>query len=142
MSIASLVTSPVTSIEDADALLELAFLMSATDGYLADEELDAFRELVAVLRGRDPTKDEVDELLGRFVVEAHSAGVDARVKTVATTVPPPLRETAFKIAVGLSLVDRDESEHEDELAGLLASTLGLGERADALAREARLAVNA
>lgn len=142
MSIAALVPTPIANEADGDTVLELAFLMSATDGYLADEELDAFRILVDVVRGRTATKAEVDELLGRFLVEANNAGVDERVKTVASTVPPPLRETAYKVAVGLALVDNDESEYEEELADLLASSLGVGERATALTKEARVALAA
>lgn len=140
MPIAALVPTPIASVEHGDTVLELAFLMSATDGYLADEELDAFRELVGVVRGRAVTKDEVDTLLGRFLVEANNAGVDERVKAIASTVPPPLRETAYRVAVGLALVDHDESEYEEELADLLASSLGVAERATALTKEARVAL--
>lgn len=139
-SIAKLLPAPIADSAAADTVLELAFLTSAVDGHLADEELDAFRELVGLARGIPATKDDVDTLLERFVVAAHSVGVDARVREVATAVRPDLRETAFRIAAGLSLVDRDQSEHEDELLTILSQAMSIGERTDALVREARTLV--
>ncbi|HVH46681.1 MAG TPA: TerB family tellurite resistance protein [Labilithrix sp.] len=141
-SIAKLLTAPIQPKAEADRVLELAFLMSAVDGHLADEEVEAFRELVGLARGVAPTKDEVDGLIEQFVVAAHAVGVDERVRHVARAIRKDLREDAFKIAVGLSLVDHDESEHEDELIGILAATMELAERAIPLAREARAAVRA
>jgi hypothetical protein len=119
--------------DHAVALLELGFLMSAVDGHLADEELDAFRVLAATLR----PNDDANDLLERCVVAAHTVGVDHRVRQVAETIPSDLRDVAFKVAVGLSLVDEDENEHEDELVGILGAALGLAERTIALTREAR-----
>ena len=137
-SITKLLSGAIPSNEACESVLELAFLMSAVDGHLADEELEAFRELVACARGKERTaKDDVDALLERYVVAAHSVGVDQRMREVAHAIPEDLRETAFKVAIGLSLVDRDESEFEFEMIAVLAGELGLGERAIPLAREAR-----
>lgn len=141
MSIAALVPEPIMSMDDGDALLELAFLMSATDGYLADEEVAAFRELVGVVRARAVTPKEIDDLLGRFLMEANQEGVDERVRYIASIVPEALRETAYRVAVGVALADNDETEWEAELAGELALALGIGkDRATALSKEARVAV--
>ncbi len=120
----------------ADAVLELAFLMSAVDGHLAEEELGAFRELTRLIRGPEDPND----LLERFVVASHTVGVEHRVRQVADMVPENLREMAFKVAVGLSLIDHEESEHEDELVGILGAALGLAERSIPLAGAARFAV--
>ena len=141
-SITKLLPNAINPHEACENVLELAFLMSAVDGHLADEELDAFRELVACARGRAATKDDVDGLLERYVVAAHAVGVDQRVREVAKVIPENLRETAFKVAVGLALVDRDESEFEDETLAVLATELDLADRAAALAREARDVVTA
>ena len=142
MSIAQLVLAPIAATEHADALLEVAFLMSAVDGHLAEDEQAVFAELVGRVRGRDVTQAEIDELLGRFVVAVHAAGPADRVREVGPTIPVNLREVAFKVAVGLALVDHDASEQEDELVGILGATLGLAERAIALAAEGRQAAGA
>ena len=131
---------PISSNEACENVLELAFLMSAVDGHLADEELEAFRELVTCARGRSATKDDVDDLLERYVVAAHSVGVDERMREVAKSIPEDLRETAFKVAIGLSLVDSDASEFEYEMIAVLAKQLELGDRAVPLAKEARAAL--
>jgi hypothetical protein len=122
--------------DPAVAVLELGFLMSAVDGHLADEELDAFRALATALRPNDDPND----LLERFVVAAHTVGVDHRVRHVAEMIPTDLRAAAFKVAVGLSLVDDEQNEHEDELVGILGAALGLAERTITLTREARAAL--
>lgn len=142
MSIAKLVPSPITDEKHADAVLEVAFLMSAVDGYLADQELAAFRELLPLLRGRAANEGEVDALLGRFLTGIHASGAEARLREVAAAVPVDLREAAFKVAVGLSLVDDDADQSEYELVALLASALGVKDRAVALAADARAALGA
>lgn len=140
MSIAELVPASIAATEHADALLEVAFLISAVDGYLADEELLAFTELVERVRGRATSKEEIGQLLERFVFAAHTTLVPERLRAAAQVLPPELREPAFKIAVALALVDHDESEHEDELVGILGGVLGLSDRVKALTTEARAAI--
>lgn len=139
MPIANVVSSPIADRIHADAILELAFLVSAVDGHLADEELVAFTELVGCLRGGEAKKEEVDDLLGRFLVMAQSTRGEDRVRELGSSLPGEMRETAFRIAVGLSLVDREENEHEGELIGTLAASLGLAERSIALTAETRAA---
>ena len=139
MSIAELVPAAVAAPEHADALLEVAFLMSAVDGHLADEELEAFGALVGRVRGRAATNDEIGQLLERFVFSAHTVGVPDRVREVAKSLPADLRAPAFKVAIALAMVDHDASEHEDELVGVLAEALGLEGRVAELTAEARAA---
>ena len=91
MPIVELVPASIAATDHADALLEVAFLMSAVDGHLADEELAAFGELVGRVRGRSATKDEIGALLERFVFSAHTVGVPDRVREVAKSLPPELR---------------------------------------------------
>ena len=136
MPIAKLVSSPIADRAQGDAVLELAFLVSAGDGHLADEELAAFRELVGCVRGHEAKKEEIDELLGGFLMNAQTIRGEDRIRELAATVPGELREIAFKLAVGLTM--RGE-RGEDELIGILAATLGLAERSIPLTAEARAA---
>jgi Tellurite resistance protein TerB len=139
MPIAQLVPSPIAATAHADAILELAFLVSAVDGHLAEEELAAFGQLVGAVRGREPSAVELDDLLGRFLMAVQSTPGEDRVRQLSAALPGELRETAFKIAIGLTLVDHEENEHEDVLVGILAASLGLAERSIPLTAEARAA---
>ena len=137
MAIAHLVAAPVADVANADAILELAFIVSASDGSLAPEELTAFKELAVALRGRPVSKDETDALLGSFLVNAQAVRGEDRLRDLASAMPGDLRETAFKVVIGLTLVDHEENENEDELVGILAASLGLAERSIPLTAEAR-----
>ena len=140
MSISELVPSRIAATEHADALLEIAFLMSAVDGHLADEELESFGELVARVRGGVASKAQIGELLERFVFSAHTVGVPDRVREVAKSLPADLRAPAFTVAVALAMIDGDASEHEDALVPVLAKALGLEDRVSALTADARKSV--
>ena len=142
MPIAKLVSSPIADAAQGDAVLELAFLVSAGDGHLADEELAAFRELVGLIRGHVATQEEIDTLLGGFLMSAQTIRGEDRIREVGATLPGELRETAFKIAVGLTMVDNEANEAEDQLIGILAATLGLAERSIPLTADAREAFDA
>jgi tellurite resistance protein len=139
MSIAQLVPTGTVATEHGNALLEVAFLMSAVDGHLADEELGAFNELAARVRGREVTKDEIGSLLEKLVFSAHTVGVPERLREVAKTLPAELHAPAFTVAVALAMVDNDASVHEDELVGILADALGLKDRVAELSAAARAA---
>ena len=142
MSIAELVPAGPVATENGTALLEVAFLMSAVDGHLADEELAAFGELVTRVRGREATKEEIGSLLEKFVFSAHTVGVPERVREVAKSLPAELRAPAFTVAVALGMVDKDASDHEDELALILAEALGVTDRVAELSATARAALPA
>jgi tellurite resistance protein len=139
MSIAELVPASIAATEHGNALLEVAFLMSAVDGHLADEELAAFNELVARVRGGEATKAEIGALLEGFVFAAHTAGVPDRVREVAMSLPADLRAPAFTVAVALAMVDDDASAHEDALVTVLAEALGLEARVAELTAAAKVA---
>ena len=142
MPIAKLVSAPIADRAQGESILELAFLVSAGDGHLADEELAAFRELLGAVRGHGATKEEVDELLGGFLMNAQTIRGEDRIRELGPTIPGELREIAFKVAVGLTMVDNEASEQEDQLTGILATTLGLAERSITLTAQAREAFDA
>ena len=125
------------SENDAQTLLELAYLVTAADGKLLDEELAAFAAIAARVRGKCKLEsDEVDALVDQFAhhVEAHE--IETRVRILAPTLPESLHELAYKLALGIALVDHDPSNDEDRLHGVLGDALGIapGRRA-AISRE-------
>lgn len=137
MSLANLVPADLSvSSEQADVLLELAFLTTAVDGRLDDEELSHFREIAGRLRGKATSNAELDALLARLGGRVDRREVEERVNTIAPTLSGALRDLAFKLAVGLSVVDLDASRHESDFVANLADALGLDdERVDALTAE-------
>jgi hypothetical protein len=145
MSLANLVPSGlVTKTEHADVLLELAYLTTAVDGRLEDAEIDAYKDIVARLRGKKTATDaDINALLDRFGGNVEHAEINERVQQIAPMLPQDLRGLAFKLAVGLSVADLDASEAETDLHVLLAEALGLDEaKVDELTAEVYAALDA
>jgi hypothetical protein len=139
MSITKLLPAvPIPTIADADAFLELAFLMTAADGELRGDELRAFRDVVERVRGEKPTDASFDALVKRFSGTVGKAAIEARVRAIGPKIPSDLREAAFRVTVGLALVDKDGAAEEDALVSVLVAALSLPlARAEALAAEVR-----
>jgi hypothetical protein len=135
-SITELVPSAVAlslSPEEADVLLEIAYLVAAVDGRLADEELSSFAALASRLRGESA---DIDALIARFAPSVDLAEIEARVRELAPGVPERARELAYTIALSVALADHDPSELEDRLHGILGEVLHVpAERRAALSGE-------
>lgn len=124
-------------------LLELAYLTTAADGRLDDEELAAFTELVGRLRGKTASGSDVDALLDRFGGNVEHAEITERLQKIAPTLPAELRPLAFKLSVGLGVADLDASADESDLQVALAEALGLDEeRVDELTAEVYASLDA
>lgn len=130
--------------EHADAVLELAYLMTAADGRLGDDEIEAYRDVVAQVRGQDaPSQTELDRLLDRFAANVEHAEPADRIRALSPTLPPELREATFKLAVQLSLADLDTSREEEAVTEMLIEALGLSaDRAAELTAEVYTAFDA
>jgi tellurite resistance protein len=136
MSIAKLLPARAVPDEQAEILLELAFLMTAADGKLRAAEVDAYRQIAAHVRGSG-AKESADVLAQRFA-RIKPSEVPGRVRAIGPKLAPDLRETAFKLAMGLALVDEEGSPEEDDLVSVFVQALGLDlNRAETLAEEAR-----
>lgn len=139
---AFLPVGPIAAEKHAESLLELAFLVTAADGRLAAEEAAAFRELVVRVRGASASDDEIGALYTRFSERLAGSSCEARVKSVAPTLPAELREPAFRVALALALIDRDANPSEDALIDTLFQSLELDEaRAEGIAKEVRVALS-
>ncbi len=124
-------------------LLELAYLTTAVDGRLDDEELSAFKDLVGRLRGKAASNAEVDSLLDRFGGNVEHAEITERLQKIAPTLPSELRAVAFKLSVGLGVADLDASGEESDLQVALAEALGLDEsKVDELTAEVYASLDA
>ena len=131
---------PIESSKDGDTLLELAFLMAAADGRLHAGEMAAYRELVSRVCGAPASESDVGGLVNRFSVTRGSAAIHARVRALGPTLPPELREVAFRVGMGLALADGEGCAEEDELVTVFVEALSIPlERAEVLAEEVRAA---
>lgn len=124
---------PIANAAHAEAFLELAYLMTAADGKFTDEERRAFGQILQRVRG---TPGDIDAVVQQYMRNAGEP--KERIRALGPTLPVELRESAFKIAIALALVDDDVSPHEDALMHVYFEALGLDPtRAEALAKEAR-----
>ncbi len=120
---------------EAEALLELAYLVTAVDGKLTEEELRAFGELAMRLDGTH-SAGAVDHYLEKFVDSLGFERIAARVKVLAKALDPRLHDVAYKLALGLAFIDRDPHAEEDRLHGVLGDALGLAaDKRAALSRQ-------
>ena len=144
MSLANLVPAGLKpSTEHADVLLELAYLATAIDGRLDDEELAAYKSIATRLRGKEITEADLTKLLDRFGGNVEHEEITDRVQKLAPTLPDELRPVAFKLAVGLSVADLDASDHESDLQVTLAEALGFDEaKVDELTAEVYASLDA
>lgn len=127
MSIAELLPSGLSpSAEQTDALIELTYLVAAVDGRLADEELAAFGTIAARLRGKETTTlEELDSLLERFGHNVEFSEIEARTRELAAQLPTELHGVAYRLALGVAVVDHEPTDEEDRLQKVLGEALGL-----------------
>jgi hypothetical protein len=130
--------------EHADVLLELAYLTTAVDGRLDDDEISAYKEIVGALRGaKAVSMADLDALFDRFGGNVEFEEIKDRVQKIAPSLPEPLRGLAFKLSVGLAVADLDANEDESDLQVVLAEALGFdATRVDELTAEVYAALDA
>jgi uncharacterized tellurite resistance protein B-like protein len=123
--------------DEAEIILELSYLVTAADGKLTDEELEAFGTLAARLQGKASiTPPQVDAIVERYAGAVDWSDIESRVKEIAPKLPKDLHAAAYRLALGLAFVDHDPSEAEDRIHKLLGDTLGIREdRRAAIARQ-------
>ena len=102
---------------------ELAYLTTAVDGRLDDQEIAAYKEVIARLKGTSSISNaDLDKLFDRYGGNVEFEEITERVQKIAPTLPQDLRPLAFKLAIGLSVADLDASDDEADLQSVLAET--------------------
>ena len=142
--------------EEASALLESAYLATAANGDLSDEEADSVRALVpkihAMTGGSEldasrggvgaPSDVELRKLLDGFDANLRHTEVADRLRVLAAAMPrPELRELAYKLAFALSLCDLATDSDEEDFLDALADAFALDARVDGLTAEAYAALD-
>jgi uncharacterized tellurite resistance protein B-like protein len=132
-------TTLAPSPEQTDILLELAYLVTAVDGRLADEEIVAFETIATRLYRRTVSPPELDTLIERFAHNVEQAEIEARVRELVPALDKELHAAAYRLALGVAFVDHEPSVEEDALHKVLGDALGLTpEMRAALARQVAL----
>ena len=128
---------------EVDAVLELAFLATASDGLLRDEEIDAFVRTMLALLGPRAAPARVRGIVGRLERrldrgEQCLAARCAQVEHAAGALRrKAVRELAYKLAYVMSLSDLRTNDAEFVFVEGLREALHIGEeRASELADEA------
>jgi uncharacterized tellurite resistance protein B-like protein len=140
VSIDELIPSTLApSPEQTEILLELAYLVTAVDGRLADEEIAAFGTIAGRLRGSAITAAELDVLVDRFAHNVERSEIEERVRALVPQLEKDLYAVAYRLALGVAFVDHEASEEEDALHKVLGDALGITpEMRAALSRQVAL----
>lgn len=120
---------PLTA-EDAERILEIACLTVATDGKLANEEIEAVRLMGVALRARAEgapfSQGELDRVLDAVAQLETRDDRDARLRAVAGGLTTDTaRHVAYKASVTAAMSDLNASDEEFELDIDLIDALGL-----------------
>lgn len=128
--------------KEAEAILEIAYLAIAADRRLSEDEIEAFRGMMARLRplaagpvGPVSARD-LDRTLDRLNALLERVERDEHLRALAADLSPAARELAYKVSYALGLADMDSSDAEFEFDLQLVEALDLeSDRAEALADE-------
>jgi hypothetical protein len=127
------------SRRQAEALLEAAYLATAANGDLSNDEIAAYRGLVpAIFRMCGETKKapsdlELQSLLDGFDANLRHATPAERLAALAPVLETAeLRELAYKLSFALSLCDLATDDDEADFLDALTDAFGLSARVDEL----------
>ena len=137
------------SVKEADAILEVAYLTTAADGRLSEEEYESFRDVASKLRAMAAGSTSavsdaaLNKLFERYAVRLENAERSERIKALCADLQrEEARDLAYKVSYAMSLCDLEKSEEEEELDEELIVALGLtGDKADTLAGEVYAALD-
>jgi len=146
--------------KEADAIFEIAYLAILADHKLSDDEIEAFRGVVARVRrvvGADVNSPyrqasepavaklsnaELDAVLDDLRGRTERVDADERLRVLAKGLSPMAREVAYKIAFALGLADMDSSDEEFEFDLQLVDALEFpSERAEELSDDVMAVLN-
>jgi hypothetical protein len=137
------------TVGEVDAILEAAYLATAADGHLSEDEYEAFRAVAEKLRGiaagtRKPLADaDLAKLFERYSVRSDHAARDERIAALRDVLKRThVRELAYKIAFAMGLCDLDANDDEAMYDDELVAAFGIqDDRADVLAAEVYAALD-
>lgn len=114
-------------IDPQAALIYIMVMVSAADSDMADAELRIIGDIVnhlPIFADYDK-KRLAQDLRACATMLGRDAGLEEALKTVKTTVPPKLRETAYAIACDVAAAGGEVSQETQRLVDLLRQRLSL-----------------
>ena len=114
-------------IDPHAALIYIMVMVSAADSDMADAELRIIGDIVnhlPIFADYDK-KRLTQDLRACAAMLGRDAGLEEALKTVKTTVPPKLRETAYAIACDVAAAGGEVSHETQRLVDLLRQRLSL-----------------
>jgi len=109
------------SVKEADAILEVAYLTTAADGRLSDEEYESFRAVASKLRAMaagataQVSDATLNKLFERYAERIDHAERMDRLKALRADLQrPEARDLAYKVAYAMSLCDLETGDDEAE----------------------------
>jgi hypothetical protein len=87
------------------AVFDTAFLATAADGVLSDEEIEELATLLSAVTDGEATDEDLGYLLENFSIALEQEGLEARLSNIADALDSPdARRLAFIAACGVSLL--------------------------------------
>lgn len=123
-----LLTSEETeALGRVDPVAEAMFLMMASDGSLAEEELDVVRGAIRDLTSSVLRSGTIRVMLESYTDKLAREGWDARLKVVSEKLlhDTSSAETAYGLVAAVALADEEVTIEENELIDRLGEHLGL-----------------
>ena len=125
-------------LDHHSALIHTMVLVSASEGRMSDRELNAMGRLVRdlpVFRNFDPDRIvEVGNACAELLTQED--GLDVALDRIGAALPPPLRETAYRLACDVAAADGRPAEAELQMLELIRHRLNIDRLAAAAVERA------
>jgi tellurite resistance protein len=109
-----------------EAAVTAAFLVAAADGSASEQEYNTLLDRLELLGGVD--RDKIDELLTAAASEVEASGFEGRIARVGELISDrDAAEAALALGLAIAVADDEVSDTEREIAGQLATGMGLVE---------------
>jgi len=108
--------SSTDSFNEQEAFLAVALASSAADGEIVEDEIRGiFSYLLQMKVFRQVKEKQLSEMFKKLVKVLEKEGVSGLVAIAKSSLPPPLRESAFACAVDITLADGVLADKEKAL---------------------------
>ncbi|HEY8503957.1 MAG TPA: tellurite resistance TerB family protein [Gemmataceae bacterium] len=119
-------SSKAEELTKQDAFAGILLAANASDGYVADEEVQGFFTILLRMKMyRDWTPDKLRHTIDRLLGMIKRQGVDKVLEACARALPEQLHRAAFANACDLILADGVVEDEEKQFIHKLRSALGL-----------------